>query len=291
MDARLHAVDSAYGSDPGPWVVAHRGGAGLALENTLAACARSAALGVRYLEIDVRATADGRVVAFHDTGLARLAGVRARLADLSWDEVRRVRLRGGGRIPRLEEVLEAFPDARLLMDLKERRVIPGLAGAVRGCRAEARICLGGNDDDVLADAAAVLGPDVRAAMGWRSVGRLVAAARVGGRPRGVRPAPFVHVPLRLGRVPVFVDRLVGMAADLGGSVLVWTVDHPADMRRLLDAGVAGIITDRPDVAREILIARGRWQPLPDPQAGRAPAPPAHAAVPAPAPPRPAPTTG
>lgn len=289
------APDVRYGSDSGPWVVAHRGGAGLALENTLAAFARSTALGVRHLETDVRATADGVCVAFHDAGLRRLAGVPGRLADLPWSRVARLRLAGDGRVARLEEVLEAFPDARVMVDLKERRAIPALARAVRSCRAQARVCLAGTDDDVLADAAAVLGPGVQAAMGWRSTGRLVAAARFGTRPRGVVPAPFVHVPLRLGRVPVFVERLVDLAADLGGRVLVWTVDRPADMRRLLDAGVQGIITDRPDVAREVLVARGQWRPLPDagvsrPRAGRAPAPPGRAAVPAPALPRPAPTT-
>ena len=199
MDARPAPFDVRYGSDPGPWVVAHRGGAGLALENTLEAFARSTALGVRYLETDVRATADGVCVAFHDAGLARLARVPGRLADLTWSQARRLRLPGDGRVSRLEEVLEAFPEARVMVDLKERRAIPALARALRACRAQTRVCLAGTDDDALADAAAVLGPGVATAMGWRSAGRLVAAARLGTRPRGVSCAPFVHVPLRLGR--------------------------------------------------------------------------------------------
>ena len=73
-------------------------------------------------------------------------------------------------------------------------------------------------------------------------------------------APYVHVPLRLGRVPVFVERLVEMAHELGAGVHVWTVNDPVDVHRLLDVGVDGVITDRPDVARSVLIARGTWPP-------------------------------
>jgi glycerophosphoryl diester phosphodiesterase len=72
---------------------------------------------------------------------------------------------------------------------------------------------------------------------------------------------FAHVPLRLGRLPVFVERLVEVAHRIGVRVVVWTVDDPVQMGRLLDAGVAGIITDRPDVLREVLVARNQWTPM------------------------------
>ena len=69
------------------------------------------------------------------------------------------------------------------------------------------------------------------------------------------------MPLRLGRVPVFVERLVEVAHPIGVRVVVWTVDERVQMGRLLDAGVAGIITDRPDVLREVLVARNQWTPM------------------------------
>jgi glycerophosphoryl diester phosphodiesterase len=62
----------------------------------------------------------------------------------------------------------------------------------------------------------------------------------------------------LGRVPVFRDDLVARAHDAGLRLIVWTVNEPATMNRLLDRGADGIITDRPDVLREVLIARGQW---------------------------------
>jgi glycerophosphoryl diester phosphodiesterase len=110
-------------------------------------------------------------------------------------------------------------------------------------------------------------PGVRSALGWHALSALVTASRTGVRPsRRLATAEFAHVPLRLGRVPVFVDRLVEGAHRIGVRVVLWTLDDPVDMRRALDAGVDGIITDRPDLLREVLIARGAWSPMqPAPQ--------------------------
>jgi len=255
---------------PGPIVsgavlaVAHRGGAGLAPENTLAAFERSYALGLRYLETDVRVTSDGVCVTVHDSDLSRVtgsraAGARTPVARTDWSRLRQARVGGTELVPRLEEALDAFPDARFTIDLKDPRAIGPLAAALRRCAATDRVCIAGSADRWLADVRAVLGPRVATAMGWESLARLAVAARVGASPYGVVRAPFAHVPLRLGRLPVFVDRLVGMAHELGSRVLVWTVDEPAQMHRLLDAGVDGIITDRPDLLREVMVARGSWQ--------------------------------
>jgi glycerophosphoryl diester phosphodiesterase len=248
-----------YAPSGGVLAVAHRGGAGLAPENTLTAFGRSYALGLRYLETDVRVTADGVCVVVHDPDLARVTGTRLVVAGSRWREVRQTRVAGTELVPRLEEALDAFPDARFTIDLKDPRAIGPLAAALRRCGATDRVCIAGSADRWLADVRAVLGPGVATAMGWESLARLAVAARVGAVPYGVVPAPFAHVPLRLGRLPVFVDRLVGLAHGLGSRVLVWTVDEPAQMHRLLDAGVDGIITDRPDLLREVMLARGNWQ--------------------------------
>jgi glycerophosphoryl diester phosphodiesterase len=254
---------SGYAGDGGPYAVAHRGGAGLAPENTIAAFERSYALGVRYLETDVRLTADGVCVAFHDARLRRTTGVRGRLADLTWDDVRDLRV-GGEPVPRLADLLDAFPDARFTIDVKEARALAPLAADVHGCRAADRVCLAGAADRVLAEARESFG--LATALGWESLTRLALCARTGNRPRWVTRAQFAHVPLRLGRIPVFAERLVALAADLGVRVLVWTVDDPALMHRLLDEGVDGVITDRPDLLREVLVARDAWT-APQPAGG------------------------
>jgi glycerophosphoryl diester phosphodiesterase len=107
------------------------------------------------------------------------------------------------------------------------------------------------------------GAPLTTALGWRALTALIVAARTGVRPsRGVATGSFAHVSLRYGRVPVLADpritgRLVQMAADLGLGVVAWTVNDVPTIRRLADAGVAGLITDRPDVLRETLVAAAR----------------------------------
>jgi len=248
----------AYRRAGGVYAVAHRGGAGLAAENTMAAFSLAHGLGFRYLETDLRVSSDGVCVAFHDAGLRRLTGRPGALAAHSWRELCRMRVLGGYRIPRLEELLLAFPDARFLFDVKDPRAVPPMAEAIRSCRAVDRVCVGGAPERSLADLRRRLGPGLATALSWGSLTRLAVAARTGTRPVGRLAAQFAHVPLRVGRLPVFADRLVGMAHERGIAVLVWTVDDPAGMHRLLDAGVDGVITDRPDLLREVLLARGRW---------------------------------
>jgi glycerophosphoryl diester phosphodiesterase len=256
-------VNSVYGQETGPLAVAHRGGAGLAPENTIAAFTRSYALGIRYLETDVRLSADGVCMAFHDAELTRLTGRIRRINDLDHRDL--LRLRVGGREPlaRLDELLWGFPEARFVIDLKEPAAIGPLCAAIRRCRAQDRVCISGSADHWIADVRANLGPGLATAMGWESLTRLVTAARLGIRPRGIMPAPFAHLPRRLGGVPLISERVIELAHELGTKVMVWTVNSPTWMNRLLDLGADGIISDRPDVLRDVLIARGTWRaPLP-----------------------------
>jgi glycerophosphoryl diester phosphodiesterase len=264
--AHPSGVNSVYGSEIGPLAVAHRGGAGLAPENTMAAFDRSYALGIRYLETDVRLSADGVCLAFHDADTSRLLGVRGRIGELDHRAATRLRVHGREPVVRLDEGLRAFPDARFTIDLKDPAAIGPLTATIRRCGATDRVCIAGNADHWLADIRSTLGPEVATAMGWESLIRLVVAARSGTRPRGIMPAPFAHLPLRMGGIPLIGERLISLAHDLGTRVLVWTVDVPRSMNRLLDLGVDGIISDRPDLLREELIARGQWQtPVPTPR--------------------------
>ncbi len=250
-----------YAAHPGPLAIAHRGGAGLAPENTMAAFERSTALGFRYLETDVRLTRDGKLACFHDETLDRVTSASGPVSRWTMSELRRLRV-GGEPVVSLSEVLEAFPDARLSVDLKEQAAIPPLARLLARRRDGERVCVAGAWDGWLRRVRE-LAPHTHTALGWRSLSMLVSCARTGMRPPAwVRSAEFAHVPVSLGRLPVFVDRLVDVAHGHGIRVIVWTVDDPGQMERLLDAGVGGIITDRPDLLRETCVGRGTWSPMP-----------------------------
>lgn len=251
----------AYGAGSAPLALAHRGGAGLAAENTLAAFSLATALGVRYLETDVRLTADGHLVCFHDETVDRVTDGRGQLRRHTLASVRRLRVAGREQVPTLSEALEAFPDASFTIDLKDRAAIGPLVRVLRRPDVRERVCVAGAWDGWLAVLREQV-PGVHTALGWRSLAGVVGSARAGMAPnRRFATAEFAHVPLRLGRLPVFVDRLVSGAHRIGVRVVVWTVDEPAQMARLLEAGVDGIITDRPDLLREVLVARQQWTPM------------------------------
>ena len=247
---------SRYLDHPGRYELAHRGGAGLGRENVLETFERSFAAGARYLETDVRITADGVCVAFHDATLTRTIGVKGKVADLSYDQIRCLG-HSGASVLRIDDLLDALPTARFAIDLKDARALAPLIGLLRDRGDLDRVALAGARDRWLAAARAMAGNALTTALGWESTTRLVMAARAGRLPRHLGRAEFVHVPHRLAGASVLSDRLIAMAHELGLKVFVWTVDSPSLMRELLDRGVDGIITDRPDLLHEVVHALAR----------------------------------
>lgn len=247
----------AYVDGPSPIALAHRGGGLLAPENTLRAFSTSVALGFRYLETDVRATADGELVCFHDRTLDRTTGERGLLAERTLRELSGLRI-AGEPITTLRAALHEF-DACFSVDLKCREA---LAPLIRLLTAEPqlaeRVCVAGAWDGWLREIREAV-PGVATALGWRALVGLVASSRTGtSMPWWVRGAPFAHVPVRLGSVPVLSSRLVEAAHDRGIRVVTWTVNDADEIRAVLAAGVDAVVTDRPDTLREVLIGTGAW---------------------------------
>jgi glycerophosphoryl diester phosphodiesterase len=256
----MRTLDVVYGRPVEPMAIAHRGGAALAPENTLVAFQRATSLGFRYLETDVRATSDSEIVCFHDATLDRVTDGQGRVQRHSLRQLRALRVHGSAPIPTLAEALEAFPESNFTIDLKEEAAIEPLVRVLHNEPSPSRVCIAGSWDGWLSRLARLV-PGVHTALGWRSLSALVWRSHT-GQPfrRRLAAAPFAHVPIRLGSVPILVPRLVTDAHELGVRVVVWTVDSPALMHRLFDAGVDGVITDRPDLLREVLVARGNWSP-------------------------------
>ena len=241
---------------PHPLPLAHRGGAAeVGGENTLAAFARAWALGYRYLETDGRVTSDGVLLAFHDEVLDRVTDLTGRLEDRPWSEVRHARV-GGEPIPTMEELLDAFPEARFNIDPKMDRAVAPLVETLRRTNAWDRVNIAAFSDSRLLQVRKLAGRPVCTAMGPVAIGRLRLASY------GVPPGPFaaacVQVPLRYRRTPLVDARFIRAAHRCGIPVHVWTIDTAPEINRLLDLGVDGIFTDRPTVLKEVLTARGQW---------------------------------
>ena len=240
----------------GPIPIAHRGGALEGPENTMAAFAAAIDLGYRYLETDVHATRDGVLVAFHDEGLQRLSGRPESIAQLTWADVATVRVGGSHAIPRFEELLEAWPDVKIAVDPKHDPATSPLIGALLRADAIDRVCVGSFSGRRLAAARRLGGPRLCTGLSPREVGQLQAAAT--GLPVRVKAGACAQVPTTAKGVPLVHQRFVDAAHAQGLVVHVWTIDEADEMHRLLDLGVDGIMTDRPTVLRDVLMARGVW---------------------------------
>jgi glycerophosphoryl diester phosphodiesterase len=237
----------------GPIAFAHRGGTSHHPENTMPAFRHAVDLGYTYLETDVHATRDGVLVAFHDNDLSRTCGRPGRIDQLPFREVSAARVDGREPIPRFDDLVEQFPDARINIDCKADSGVPGLIAAIRRHDLIDRVCVGSFSDRRLRTLRQALGPRLCTSFGPGQVGSLVSAGRVVGGGHAAQ------VPVRQGRVPVVTKRFIQAAHRKGIHVHVWTIDEPAEMERLLDLGVDGIMTDRPAELKRVLEARGVWK--------------------------------
>jgi glycerophosphoryl diester phosphodiesterase len=243
---------------PPPLAFAHRGGSGTAgnvgIENSLAAFAHAYELGYRYLETDVRTSSDGVVYAVHDEALDRLTGSADPVASLTAESLDLQRLDRREPLARLEVLYESFPDARINIDVKSDDAVEPTCAIVRAQDAVDRTCLASFSHRRLQRIRATL-PDVATSASGREAVR--AKLLPGALAR--TPAVCLQVPARRGPLRVVTRRFVRRAHASGLQVHVWTVDEPAEMHELLDLGVDGIITDRTDVLKDVLVSRGTWR--------------------------------
>jgi glycerophosphoryl diester phosphodiesterase len=249
----------AFLDGPTPVAMAHRGGAIEHLENTMPAFQACVDLGYRYLETDVRVTADGELVVFHDPTLDRVTDRTGRVEALPWRDVQPALIGGREPIMRLEDLLGAWPDVRFNLDIKAAGVLAPLVRTVRRLKVEDRICLASFNDARVAAARRVFGPEVCTSLGPRGVAALRLSSyspRAAGLVR--IQAGCAQVPLHLGGRPLVDERFIEAAHARSLQVHVWTVDSEAAATEMLDLGVDGVMTDRPGMLRDLLVGRGQW---------------------------------
>ena len=253
-----------------PWLVAHRGGARLAPENTLPAFDLAARLGADAFELDVHLTADGEVVVFHDDETSRLTGAPGTIEARTLAEIRALDAgfgftpdtgrsfpwRGRGVfVPTLRELLHRHTAMR--MNVEAKSSAPALAEAlvrvVREARAVDRVCLGSQHDEQGERIRALL-PEACHFLPEQAAGAHVMASRVEGATGAPEGWDVADLPFLMGGTTIRVvdRRAVAWFHARSMAIFAWTVDEEADMRELLAAGVDGIMTDRPDVLARVL---------------------------------------
>ncbi|MBJ7594652.1 MAG: glycerophosphodiester phosphodiesterase [Candidatus Dormibacteraeota bacterium] len=260
----------AFLDHPTPIAIAHRGGAEELPENTLPAFDAAIELGYLHLETDAHVSSDGVVFSFHDHVLERVTDRRGRLVDLTAAEILTADAayhfspdgntfphRGTGiRVPTMEEVLTRWPGVFVNIDTKSDAVVEPLVELLRRLDAVDRVCIGSFSDDRLRRVRRLCGGAICTSMGPAGITAAWLASRSGRMPR--LRADCVQVPVRARRLVVVDRRFLDAAHAAGLQVHVWTIDHAAEMTELLELGVDAIMTDRPRLLREVLVARGQW---------------------------------
>ena len=249
-----------------PIAMAHRGSMVLWPENTMTAFQEAVDLGYRYLETDLQMSRDGVLVTFHDDTLDRTTDGTGPVSDHTLEQLRefdagyRFRINGdypyrsrGIRIPTLEELATTHPDRVLSLDLKSDGMEEALVDTIRRLDLWDRVIVGSFSDARLRRFRSLTDRPVAMSAGPRETLRFVTAARLR---LTFRPeADSFQVPVK-HCIKIVSARTVRLARTIGVPLIVWTINEVDEMQRLLDLGVDGIITDRPDLLRALLDKRG-----------------------------------
>ncbi|MCB8943487.1 MAG: glycerophosphodiester phosphodiesterase [Ardenticatenaceae bacterium] len=255
-------------SENGLVVMAHRGGSGLWPENTMLAFEKAVALGVDALEMDIHSTADGVLVVSHDPDVDRVTNGQGQIHDLALAELKELDagywwtadsgqtypFRGQGiTIPTLEEVFRAFPQMWINVDIKQSEpgIVRPFANLIRQYNMTDKMMVGSFDGRTVAEFRREC-PQVAAAATENEARLLFGLSKAGLERLYWGRAQAMQLPEYEGRIHVVTPRFVAAAHRVGTAVHVWTVDEVADMQRMIDMGVDGLMTDYPDRLLKLL---------------------------------------
>ena len=228
----------------------HRGGADETTENTIPAFQYALDLGFKYIETDVQATKDGRIVIFHDHDLSRMSLRKEKVADLNFDEIQQIELNGGGQIPLLEETLITFPEAFFNIDVKTNDAVKGTADIILEHSNPDNICIASFSSQRLKELRHLLGKNFISSSSQSEVIHLLLSSLGLSFKKSI--GNCVQVPPSQWGIPIVTPRFIKHMHALDKKVHVWTIDDKEEMQRLYDLGVDGIMTDKPSVLKEFL---------------------------------------
>lgn len=243
-----------YFAAPTPRVIAHRGLALEAPENTLLAFAHAVGIGITHIETDVHVSSDGVAMVAHDPDLSRVGGVPTRVDALTVRELAALDLGEGQHMPTLAEALDGFPDAFFNIDLKTMGAVVPTVEAIKDLRAHDRVLLTSFSERRRRAGLRLL-PDVAtSASGPRFAAALLSSVVRGGPlvRAALRGLHAVQIPQRALGLDTVSPARIRAFHDAGVEVHVWTINDADTMRDLLGRGVDGVVTDRADIGLEVI---------------------------------------
>ena len=230
-------------------VLAHRGGSIESLENTIESFEYSISLGCNYIETDVQLSSDGKPYIFHDEDLNRLAGINKIFNDLNSSEIDEIKLFNNHKIPLLEEVLIKFPDTHFQIDVKTDEVVLPTLKVIYDLGAQDRVCIARFSSERL-ETVRNKYPDICISMGPKEILKLLLSSF--GLYRRKVPGDCLQIPIYQYGIKLVTKRFVNFVQSKDLKIIVWTINDPEEMKKLIELEVDGIITDKPKALFNIL---------------------------------------
>ena len=228
-------------------VLAHRGGSMESSENTIESFTYSISLGCKYIETDVQLSSDGKVYIFHDDTLKRLTGKNITFNNLHSSEIDKIILFDNCKIPLLEEVLKIFPNTFFQIDVKTDEVALPALKVIHKNNSQDRVCIASFSSSRLKIVREMY-PDICISMGPKEIIQLLLASF--GIYRKKVNGDCLQIPIYQYGIKLVTKRFVNFIQSKDLKVIVWTINDPKEMQRLIDMKVDGIITDKPKLLFE-----------------------------------------
>ncbi len=252
-----------------PLVIAHRGGAGLKPENTMPAFINAVNLGVDMLEIDVRLTADGNLVTHHDSTIDRMSDGQGEIYQKTYQELKEFDFSGSFsdtclqsgeekvEITLLQDVMQKFENMQLTVEIKDgdergRKAVDELMKLVKKFAYEDKLIVGSFHDEVLKYLKNNYSEDIKISASKKKVAGFYLTNKLNLDGLWNFDIAALQIPTTYKGFKLAQSDLIKAAHRKNIAVHFWTVNDPAEMKRLIDLNADGIMTDRPDVLLDII---------------------------------------
>ena len=263
-------LDSDFFSEPLPRIFGHRGSSGTHPENTMASFQAAVDAGARYLETDIHITRDGEIVVSHDGDLERMCGRPGVISEMDYADIAKADagytftldgkefpFRGKGlRIPRLAELLAAFPDAFFNIELKPEgasAITESALKVIDAAKMRRRVLLTA-EHQIRLDEVRAIGPEIATSFSYLEIAAFMQAMAANDsayHPTG----DALQIPPEYYSWKLATPETITMAHRHGVEVHIWTLNDEPAMSDVLALGVDGIMSDFPALALKV-VARG-----------------------------------
>jgi glycerophosphoryl diester phosphodiesterase len=233
-------------------ILAHRGLVSeFVPENSLTAFADALAAGADIIETDIQSSNDGVAFIFHDSDLNRLAKINKNFSDCSSQEILEIDIGFGKRIPTLEQALLAFPPVQFNLDLKSDAAIGSTVAVIEKLQAHSQVLVSSFSERRRLKALRLLSKPVKTSAGTAKVLKLYFASLFGLKELFksiARGSTAIQVPIRRGLIRFDSPGFISNCKNSNLEIHYWTINSPNVMKRLVDLGADGIVTDHCDLA-------------------------------------------